>query len=145
MPLHQLKDVAHYGNRNWPFWVDETNPDTLVPIVRDPDDILVIVAGGDGRHSAWLGRMGRHADGHLGDRPPCLRQHIFLGTELPPGVIVITLDLPGFWLRSQSNCLPFLGSTSIDLVSGWVGLSVQQIPGQIGCILTALSTLSRSP
>ena len=58
MPLHQLKDVAHYGNRNWPSWVDETNPDTLVPIVSDADDIAVIVAGGDGRHSAWLAGWG---------------------------------------------------------------------------------------
>ena len=58
MPLHQLKDVAHYGNRNWPSWVDETRPDTLVPIVRDADDIVIIVAGGDGRHSAWLSGWG---------------------------------------------------------------------------------------
>ena len=58
MPLHQLKDVAHYGNRNWPAWIDETSPDTLVPIVRDADDIVIIVAGGDGRHSAWLAGWG---------------------------------------------------------------------------------------
>ncbi len=58
MPLHQLKDIAHYGNRNWPPWVDEANPDTLVPIVRDAGDIMVIVAGGDGRHSAWLAGWG---------------------------------------------------------------------------------------
>ena len=58
MPVYQLKDVAHYGNRNWPAWVDESNPDTLVPIVRSPDDIAVVVAGGDGRHSAWLAGWG---------------------------------------------------------------------------------------
>ena len=58
MPLAQLKDVAHYGNRNWPDWIDETNPDTLVPIVRSADDIVVVVAGGDGRHSAWLAGWG---------------------------------------------------------------------------------------
>ena len=58
MPIHQLKDVAHYGNRNWPPWVDQTNPDTLVPIVHDAEDIVVIVAGGDGRHSAWLSGWG---------------------------------------------------------------------------------------
>ena len=58
MPLHQLKDVAHYANRNWPSWIDQTNPDTLVPIVRAADDIVVVVAGGDGRHSAWLAGWG---------------------------------------------------------------------------------------
>ena len=58
MPMHRLKDVAHYGNRNWPSWVDETNPNTLVPIVREADDIVIVVAGGDGRHSAWLSGWG---------------------------------------------------------------------------------------
>jgi hypothetical protein len=58
MPLRQLKGIAHYGNRNWPHWIDETNPDTLVPIVRSADDIVVVVAGGDGRHSAWLSGWG---------------------------------------------------------------------------------------
>jgi len=58
MPLRQLIGVAHYGNRNWPSWVDETNPDTMVPIVRSSDDLVVVVAGGDGRHSAWLAGWG---------------------------------------------------------------------------------------
>ena len=58
MPLRELKDVAHYANRNWPDWIDETNSETLVPIVRDAEDIVVVVAGGDGRHSAWLAGWG---------------------------------------------------------------------------------------
>ena len=58
MPLRLLKGIAHYGNRNWPAWIDETNPETLVPIVRSSDDIAVVVAGGDGRHSAWLAGWG---------------------------------------------------------------------------------------
>lgn len=58
MPLRLLQGRAHYGNRNWPSWVDETDPETLVPIVRSSDDIAVIVAGGDGRHSAWLAGWG---------------------------------------------------------------------------------------
>ena len=57
-PLHRLKDVAHYSNRNWPASVDETNPDTLVPVIRSADDLMVVVAGGDGRHSAWLAGWG---------------------------------------------------------------------------------------
>ena len=58
MPLHMLLGRAHYGNRNWPSWVDQTNPETLVPIARASEDIVVIVAGGDGRHSAWLAGWG---------------------------------------------------------------------------------------
>ena len=58
MPLRQLRDVAHFANRNWPDWVDQSNPDTLVPIVASADDIVVLVAGGDGRHSAWLAGWG---------------------------------------------------------------------------------------
>ena len=58
MPLHQLKGLAHYGNRNWPAWIDETDRETLVPIVRAAEDIVVVVAGGDGRHSAWLAGWG---------------------------------------------------------------------------------------
>jgi hypothetical protein len=58
MPISRLKDIAHYGNRNWPRWIDETNQDTLVPIVRSADDIVIVVAGGDGRHSAWLAGWG---------------------------------------------------------------------------------------
>ncbi len=58
MPLHMLLGRAHYGNRNWPSWVDQTNPETLVPIARSSEDIVVIVAGGDGRHSAWLAGWG---------------------------------------------------------------------------------------
>ena len=58
MPMGRLKGVAHYGNRNWPAWVDESDPKTQVPIVAKPEDIVVVVAGGDGRHSAWLSCWG---------------------------------------------------------------------------------------
>ncbi len=58
MPLRRLKDIAHYGNRNWPGWIDETDPRAMAPIVRSADDVVVVVAGGDGRHSAWLAGWG---------------------------------------------------------------------------------------
>jgi hypothetical protein len=54
MPLHRLQGIAHYGSRNWPAWIDEQHPETLVPVASCADDIVVVVAGGDGRHSAWL-------------------------------------------------------------------------------------------
>jgi len=58
MPLKRLKGIAHYGSRNWPRWIDESDPDAMVPIVGSADDVLVVVAGGDGRHSAWLAGWG---------------------------------------------------------------------------------------
>ncbi len=58
MPVRQLKGVAHYGNRTWPAWIDESNLDTMVPIVRSANDVAVVVAGGDGRHSAWMAGWG---------------------------------------------------------------------------------------
>ena len=58
MPLHRLQGIAHYGNRNWPAWIDERDPNTLVPVVSSTDDVVVVVAGGDGRHSAWLAGWG---------------------------------------------------------------------------------------
>ena len=58
MSIRNLTGLAHYGNRNWPSWINEENPDTLVPMVSSPEDVEVFVAGGDGRHSAWLAGWG---------------------------------------------------------------------------------------
>jgi len=33
-------------------------PDTMLPIVRGPDDISVIVVGGAGKHSSWQPTFG---------------------------------------------------------------------------------------
>ena len=54
MPVRQLQGRAHYGNRTWPAWIDEQDPEAVVPVVQCADDVVVVVAGGDGRHSAWL-------------------------------------------------------------------------------------------
>ena len=64
MPVGQLKGIAHYGNRTWPAWIDESNDDVMVPIVRSASDVNVVVAGGDGRHSCLDGRLGRDAGVH---------------------------------------------------------------------------------
>ena len=57
-PVAELQGVAHYGNRNWPAWIDENLPGATLPIVQTAEDIVVLVAGGDGRHSAWLAGWG---------------------------------------------------------------------------------------
>lgn len=38
----------------WPRWLDRSSDETLIPVARRPDDIVVIVAGGPGRHSLYL-------------------------------------------------------------------------------------------
>jgi hypothetical protein len=45
----------------WPRWLDRTSDETRIPIARRPEDILVIVAGGPGRHSAYLPGWGTRA------------------------------------------------------------------------------------
>ena len=58
MPVGQLRGIAHYGNRTWPNWIDESRDDVMVPIVRSANDVVVLVAGGDGRHSCWMAGWG---------------------------------------------------------------------------------------
>ena len=47
-----------YGMRDWPAELNAMAPDALVPAVPTPDDILVLVAGGIGKHSATLPSFG---------------------------------------------------------------------------------------
>jgi len=58
LPVRDLIGRVYYGARAWPEWVDESDPETRVPIVATPDDIWLVVAGGDGRHSAWMPAWG---------------------------------------------------------------------------------------
>ena len=58
MPISRLKEKAHWSNRVWPESIEIDDDDTLVPITTCAEDIVVLVAGGDGRHSAWLAGWG---------------------------------------------------------------------------------------
>lgn len=49
-----LKDRGYYAPGCWPSWIDESDQDALVPIVSEPSKLWIVVAGGDGRHSAWM-------------------------------------------------------------------------------------------
>jgi hypothetical protein len=42
----------------WPRWIDYSREEVMIPLVRTPDEILVIVGGGAGRHSAWVSGWG---------------------------------------------------------------------------------------
>lgn len=54
LPVRDLLGRMYEGSEPWPAWIDTSNPDALVPITASPDDFIVVVAGGDGRHSAWM-------------------------------------------------------------------------------------------
>ena len=54
MPLGQLRDRGHWGARSWPEAWEHQPDDFPVPLVTDPDKLILVVAGGDGRHSSWF-------------------------------------------------------------------------------------------
>jgi hypothetical protein len=53
LPLRALKRGGMWGIQDWPRWMHAiSDDDALLPQVPSPDDVLVIVAGGPGKHSA---------------------------------------------------------------------------------------------
>jgi hypothetical protein len=54
MPLRQLRDRGHWGARSWPEAWEQQPDDFMVPLVTDPEKLILVVAGGDGRHSSWF-------------------------------------------------------------------------------------------
>ncbi len=53
LPLGTLKLGGMWGIQEWPPWMMEVTDDrALLPIVASPQEILVVVAGGAGKHSA---------------------------------------------------------------------------------------------
>ncbi|MFM9886009.1 MAG: hypothetical protein ACKVQT_23535 [Burkholderiales bacterium] len=57
-PVRLVKLGGLYGRevkRNfWPRWVNRDDENEMVPLVRRPSEITIVVAGGAGRHSAFL-------------------------------------------------------------------------------------------
>ena len=58
LPASALRGRGYYAPGAWKGLVDESDPDALVPIVTSPDRIILVVAGGDGRHSSWMPAWG---------------------------------------------------------------------------------------
>ena len=53
LPLGRLKLGGMWGMHDWPLWMRQaTDESAMIPQVPSPDDVLVIVAGGSGKHSA---------------------------------------------------------------------------------------------
>lgn len=57
-PVRLVKLGGLYGrevSRNfWPRWVNREDENEMVPMVRRPSEVTVVVAGGTGRHTAFL-------------------------------------------------------------------------------------------
>ena len=54
LPIRDLRGRGYYSAGCWPATVDQSDDNALVPMVSDPGKFWVVVAGGDGRHSAWM-------------------------------------------------------------------------------------------
>jgi hypothetical protein len=54
IPLNELRDRGHWGARGWPEDWEQHGDSYGIPMALDPDKYIVVVAGGDGRHSSWL-------------------------------------------------------------------------------------------
>ena len=53
LPLGRLKLGGMWGIHDWPLWMQKVTDDaSLLPLVPTPEDVLVIVAGGAGKHSS---------------------------------------------------------------------------------------------
>ena len=53
LPLARLKLGGMWGIHDWPLWMQKVTDETaMLPLVPSPDDVLVMVAGGPGKHSA---------------------------------------------------------------------------------------------
>jgi hypothetical protein len=52
MPLGRLKLSGMWGIHDWPLWMRKATDDAVrLPRVPSPEDVLVLVAGGPGKHS----------------------------------------------------------------------------------------------
>jgi hypothetical protein len=53
LPLGRLKLGGMWGMHDWPLWMQKVTDDSaMLPQVPSADDVLVMVAGGSGKHSA---------------------------------------------------------------------------------------------
>jgi hypothetical protein len=54
LPMRELAGRMYAGTDPFPSWIDVNDPDVMVPMVANPNGFIIVVAGGDGRHSAWM-------------------------------------------------------------------------------------------
>lgn len=56
--VREMRDRAMWMMHEWPDWIDVGDDDAEIPIVGAPEEILVLVAGGHGKHSAFIPTFG---------------------------------------------------------------------------------------
>lgn len=54
LPVGVLRDRGYYAPHCWAEGIDPNDDGARVPMVSDPSKFWIVVAGGDGRHSAWM-------------------------------------------------------------------------------------------
>jgi hypothetical protein len=54
LPVGALRGRGYYAPGCWQAQLNEQDDDALVPMVSTPEHFWIVVAGGDGRHSAWM-------------------------------------------------------------------------------------------
>lgn len=57
-PKGRLKKGGMWGMFDWPEEFSSEDDDFMVPIMRKPEDLIIIVAGGSGRHSVFVPTFG---------------------------------------------------------------------------------------
>jgi hypothetical protein len=57
-PWRLVKDRGKSRGPFFPVWIDRNDPDAMVPIVNEPRDLIVLVAGGAGGKSMWCPTAG---------------------------------------------------------------------------------------
>jgi hypothetical protein len=57
-PVGTLKRGGMWTMREWPPWMEELDDDALVPIVEKETDFILVVAGGEGKHSMYMPTIG---------------------------------------------------------------------------------------
>ncbi|PON16087.1 hypothetical protein C2W62_20395, partial [Candidatus Entotheonella serta] len=58
VPVRRAKLGGMRGMQDWPTWLHIQDEDTGIPVVRRWEDIVVIVAGGAGKHSSCVPTFG---------------------------------------------------------------------------------------
>jgi hypothetical protein len=56
IPHGTLKERGAYGmvTGNWPKWFNTLDDNSLIPMIHDWEKVVILVAGGVGKHSCWL-------------------------------------------------------------------------------------------
>lgn len=57
-PLARLRRGGMWGLHAWPPWMEAADDAALLPMVPSPEDVLVMVAGGPGKHSSVVPNCG---------------------------------------------------------------------------------------